>query len=246
MAASSPNDGRISVPVSVLVVDDDPAVSDVVTRYLGGRGVHVQVASTFAALRRALVRPTFDVILLDLGLPDGDGQTALREIRASWSGPVLIVSGRSEVAERVLGLESGADDFVDKPFDLRELLARIHAALRRAHAPAAQAGAVEIDGLRVDLTRRRVTGRDGAPVALTQGEFDLLAVLLQHPLQTLSRETLMSQTRGRSAGPFDRAIDIQVARLRQKIERDPANPALVQSVRGVGYRLGEPPSRPGG
>jgi two-component system OmpR family response regulator len=228
--------------ITVLVVDDDPAVSELLVRYLRSRDVGVRVAATRSALRGALARHDFDVILLDLGLPDGDGLDALREVRAEWDGPVLIVSGRTEAAEHVLGLESGADDFIDKPFDLRELLARIHASLRRA-APPATAPHLHIDGLDIDLARRRVSGRDGTPLPLTQGEFDLLAVLLRHPLQPVSREALMAATRGRSAGPFDRAIDVQVARLRQKIERDPANPALVQSVRGVGYRLGELPAR---
>lgn len=243
MAASSSTGGRIGASLSVLVVDDDPAVSELLTRYLGGRGVHVRVAASFAAMRRALARPEFDVVLLDLGLPDADGLTALREIRAAWSGPVLIVSGRSDVANHVLALEAGADDFVDKPFDLRELLARIHASVRRTQAH--DAAAVELDGLCIDLARRRVTGRDGAPLALTDGEFDLLAALLRQPLQAVSRDVLMARTRGRGAGPFDRAIDVQVARLRRKIERDPAHPALVQSVRGVGYRLGERPAHPG-
>ncbi|AXK71057.1 DNA-binding response regulator [Lysobacter sp. TY2-98] len=226
---------------TVLVVDDDPAVAGLLTRYLGGRGMRVEVASSLAGLRRALATSAFDAMLLDLGLPDGDGLTALSEVRAVWSGPVLILSGRSETVEHVLGLESGADDFVDKPFDLRELLARLNAALRRGAPPRTDAE-LSIDGLRVNLARRTVTGRDGAPLALTEGEFDVLAVLLRHPLQPVSRDALMSQTRGRQAGPFDRAIDVQVARLRQKVERDPARPALVCSVRGVGYRLAEVPT----
>lgn len=244
MAATRPPAGGAAPDASVLVVDDDPAVADLLTRYLGGRGMQVQVAPSVAALRRALLHPAFDVLLLDLGLPDGDGLGALHEIRAGWPGPVLILSGRGDPAERVLALEAGADDFVDKPFDLRELLARIHAALRRSRAPL-DAPPLDVDGLSVDLVRRRVFARDGEPLPLTPGEFDLLAVLVRHPLQAVSRDALMRETRGRAGGPFDRAIDIQIARLRQKVERDPARPLLIQSVRGVGYRLAELPAPAG-
>jgi len=236
MPMAVPTVDEPATPLRILIVEDDAAVADLLKRYLEGRGMAVMVVASLAALQTALHERAFDVLLLDLGLPDGDGMAALLDVRAEWKGPLLIISGRAESAEHVLGLELGADDFIDKPFDLREVLARIHAAHRRASVP--KALCCQVDGLRIDLQARTVTGRDDQPIALTSGEFDLLAVLLRAPQQSLSRDALMVATRGRAAGPFDRAVDIQIGRLRQKIERDPAQPRLVQSVRGVGYRLG--------
>lgn len=224
----------------ILVVDDDPGIGMLLERYLGGRGLEVRVVRSAGALRRELVRPAFDVLLLDLGLPDGDGLDALRELRQAWRGPLLIVSGRADSTERAIGLELGADDFVAKPFDLRELLARIHAVQRRCATPGAPRP-LEVDGLRVDLDTRTVFGRDGEPLGLTGGEFELLLALMRKAGSTVTRDELMYALHGHDAGPFDRAIDVQVSRLRRKIERDHSRPCLIQSVRGAGYRLGARP-----
>ncbi len=238
------DDWKTGPPASaprVLVVDDDPGIGDLVGRYLRGQGLPVDVARDAMQLRMAMQSPAFDVVVLDLGLPDDDGLALIRELRARWSGPVIIVSGRGEPVERVVGLELGADDYLAKPFDLRELLARIRSVWRRARAQVAAddggTGRLAFDGLVLDMDTRRLTGRDGETVPLTSGEYALLRVLLAHPHHVLTRDYLMSALHGRDAGPFDRAIDMQVGRLRRKLEPDPGNPRLIQAVRGAGYLL---------
>ncbi|WP_147652686.1 response regulator [Vulcaniibacterium gelatinicum] len=238
-AIADSHDPSAAKPPRVLVVDDDPEIGALLSRYLQAQGLQVRIAGDGARLRAAMRAPDFDVVLLDLGLPDEDGLTLMRELRARWSGPVIIVSGRGESVERVVGLELGADDYVSKPFDLRELLARIRSVLRRAQPAVAtyepEEAALVFDGLRLHPGTRRLTGRDGAEIVLTEGEFRLLQVLLDRPRQVLSRDQLMTAMHGREAGPFDRAIDVQVGRLRRKIELDPSRPQLIRSVRGAGY-----------
>ena len=188
----------------------------------------------------ACARQDIDLVLLDLGLPDGDGLSLLRDFQVFWSGPVIIVSGRGESIERVVGLELGADDYVSKPFDLRELLARVRSVLRRAQsrpAPAGAARSLDFDGLRLETASRRLLDRDGVDIGLTSGEFDLLLVLLSRPNQVLTRDELMNSLHGREAGPYDRSIDVQIGRLRRKIEPDPSHPSVIKSVRGAGYML---------
>jgi two-component system OmpR family response regulator len=182
------------------------------------------------------------VVLLDLGLPDEDGLDLMRALRRQWLGPVIIVSGRGEPVERIIGLELGADDYVSKPFDLRELLARIRSVLRRAR-PVEEADGVpvfEFDGWRLDTRSRSLAGPDGSEIALTSGEFELLLALLQRAGEVLTRDQLMNVLHGHDAGPYDRAIDVQIGRLRRKIEADPARPRLIKSVRGAGYLLAAP------
>jgi two-component system OmpR family response regulator len=225
----------------VLVVDDDPEICQLLVRYLGSNGYQVSTAGSGAELRAAIRARQVDLILLDLGLPDEDGLSLLRAIQPEFRGPVIVVSGRGESVERVVGLELGADDYVSKPFDLRELLARVRSVLRRARpepapAPAATPGrSLEFDGLKLDPSARRLLDRDGREVSLTSGEFDLLLVLVERPNQVLSRDQVMNSLHGRDAGPYDRAIDVQIGRLRRKIEADPAQPQLIKSVRGAGY-----------
>jgi two-component system OmpR family response regulator len=228
-------------PPHVLVVDDDAEIGALLTRYPSGQGLRVSVAQDGAAVRAAMRDPQFDLLLLDLGLPDEDGLSLLRDLRAHWRGPVIIVSGRGESVERVVGLELGADDYVTKPFDLRELLARIRSVLRRAQ-PAAPAVAApgkgfEFEGRQLDVLSRRLTDAKGAEIPLTTGEFDLLHAFLQRPHQVLTRDQLMNAIHGREAGPFDRAIDVQIGRLRRKLEADASRPELIKSVRGAGYVL---------
>lgn len=235
-ATSSPHAG--AGPPRVLVVDDDPDIGALLSRYLGGQGLRVTVAKDGAQFRDAMTGLAFDVVLLDLGLPDEDGLALMRELRSRWDGPVIIVSGRGESVERVVGLELGADDYVSKPFDMRELLARIRSVLRRAQPPGpAGTQAFVFDGLQLEPAARRLTGRSGEEISLTTGEFQLLQALLERPHQVLTRDQLMNVLHGRDAGPFDRAIDVQIGRLRRKLEPDPANPQLIKAVRGAGYVL---------
>nr|WP_255783711.1 response regulator transcription factor [Lysobacter chinensis] len=222
-----------------MVVDDDVEIARMLDLYLSEHGYRVSHVGDAAGLRGTLGRERIDLMLLDLGLPDADGLSLLREFQQQWQGPVIVISGRRESVERVVGLELGADDFVDKPFDLRELLARVRSVLRRS-TPRHDAGAsrrLEFDSLSLDLSSRRLSGRDGRAIDLTSGEFDLLRVLLEHANQVLSRDQLMNHLHGHEAGPFDRSIDVQISRLRRKIERDAARPQLIQSIRGAGYLM---------
>jgi two-component system OmpR family response regulator len=244
MAEAMPLSARA---VRVLVVDDDAGVREVVRRYLEAQQFHVGEAGDAVAARLLLEREPYDLVLLDLGLPGEDGLDLARRLRERW--PVIIVSGRADPVDRVIGLEVGADDYVTKPFDLRELLARIRSVLRRSGGSQARDASarewLEIGGLRLDVEARRLEDAEGEEIALTSGEFDLLRVLAEQPNRVLSRDTLMQRLHGRDAGPFDRAIDVQVRRLRQKIERDPAQPAVIKAIRGVGYMLACPVRRKG-
>ena len=223
----------------VLVVDDDEEIGALLSRYLGAQGMRVELVHSGAALRQRMQQEGADVVLLDLGLPDEDGLSLMRYLRERWNGPVIIISGRGESVERIVGLELGADDYVTKPFDFRELLARIRSVLRRALPAPTEIDSArtcfEFEGFRLQPQSRRVTAADGQEVLLTAGEFDILHVLVQSPHTILSRDQLMNSVHGRDAGPFDRAIDVQIGRLRRKIEPDPANPQLIKSVRGAGY-----------
>ena len=225
----------------LLIVDDDAEIAALISRYFGAHGFRVSAADDGAAMRAAIARECVDVVLLDLGLPHEDGLALTQYLRAHWTGAIIIVSGRGESVDRVVGLELGADDYVSKPFDLRELLARVRSVMRRVapsparREPTAEDGAVEFAGFRFDAQMRRLHGPDGAEIALTTGEFDLLVVFLGAPGRVLSRDRLIGQLHGHEAGPFDRSIDMQVGRLRRKIERDAASPELIKSVRGAGY-----------
>jgi DNA-binding response OmpR family regulator len=235
----APTPDSDSTATRVLVVDDDPEVAFVLRRYLEAQGFEIAIANDTASARRAMQAPEFDLVLLDLGLPDGNGLTLVTELRLRWAGPVIIVSGRGESTERAVGLELGADDFVTKPFDLRELLARIRSVLRRAAAgrPSKEEARIAFDGLTFIPGSRQLIGRDEHDIPLTSGEFALLAYVLERPNLVLSRDQLLNALHGREAGPFDRSIDVQIGRLRRKIELDPAAPRLIQSVRGAGYLL---------
>ena len=226
----------------LLVVDDDLGIRDLLRRYFAGQGFAVACAADGAGMRTELARSAIDLVLLDIGLPGEDGFELTRQLRKSWNGALIIVTGRGESVDRVVGLELGADDYVTKPFDLRELLARVRSALRRipATAAAAQAPAgvtLTFAGFRLDTGRRQLTDTSGRTIALSSGEYELLQAFARHPQRVLSRSALMRATRGRDIGAYDRAIDVQVGRLRRKVEADPANPTLIQSVRNAGYLL---------
>lgn len=230
----------MSTGMHLLVVDDDTDVLDLLRRYFTGQGFEVSTAENGAGMRDTIARTTVDLVLLDLGLPGEDGFELTRQLRKSWNGALIIITGRGESVDRVVGLELGADDYVTKPFDLRELLARVRSVLRRAAPGVGAAGeasevAFRFGNFLLIPQSRTLRTTSGETIALTTGEYDLLRVLVEHPNRVLSRDELMEHIHGRNAGPFDRAIDVQIGRLRRKIESDPANPELIKSVRGAGY-----------
>jgi DNA-binding response OmpR family regulator len=224
----------------ILVVDDEPAIGDLIRNYLSRHGYRVSVVADGAGLKRVMAESKPSLVLLDLGLPDEDGLLLTRHIRAQSNIGVIIVTGSGESVDRIVSLELGADDFVSKPFDLRELLARIRSVLRRtSNAASEPAGAgnevVRFAGWRLELQSRRLFAADGAEIAVTTGEFDLLSVFTDNPNRVMSRDQLLQATHNRDAGPYDRAVDMQITRLRRKIEIDPDKPVLIKSVRGAGY-----------
>lgn len=222
---------------SVLLVDDDPLIGELLSDYFDGHGFRVHLARDGRQMRECLAREAVELVLLDLGLPGEDGLSLVRWLRAHWHGAIIIITGRGEAVDRVVGLELGADDYVAKPFDLRELLARVRAVLRRAQpaAGAATSGVLRFAGFRLD-TKARTLRRDGGDdVPLTNGEYELLLAFVQAPHKVQTRDELLNATHGRDAGPYDKTIDVQVVRLRRKIERDAAQPDLIKAVRGAGY-----------
>ncbi len=241
MPPTETNAGTAPDLPSVLVVDDDEEIRRLLDRYLSGHGFRVVSAGSAAESRAAISSRPIDLVLLDLGLPDEDGLSHLKHLQAVWRGPVIVVTGRGDAVERVVGLELGADDYVTKPFDFRELVARIRTVLRRTKPPTSPNvvadAKLSFAGFTLDPTSRHLIGPDGRDIPLTTGEFDLLRVLVSHPRQVLSRDQLMSRLHGRDAGPYDRAIDVQIGRLRRKLGDDPTQPALIKSVRGAGYLL---------
>ena len=230
----------------LLVVDDDVEILEIARRYFSTHGFRVSVAVDGMAMRRMLAVEVVDLILLDLGLPGEDGFELTRYLRDQWRGPVIIVTGRGESVDRIVGLELGADDYVTKPFELRELLARVRSVLRRSEARTPQAPGAErvrFAGFQLDPAARQLTAADGTSVPLTTGEYELLQIFLERPNRVLSRDDLISRMHGRDAGPYDRSIDMQIGRLRRKIEVDPARPELIKSVRGAGYLFAARPQR---
>ena len=226
----------------VLVVDDEVTVRQLVDDYLGQNDFRVTGAADGAGLMRALRAQVVDLVLLDLRLRGEDGMQLLRQLRADSQIPVIILTGRAEEADRVMGLELGADDYLTKPFSPRELLARIRTVLRRAHAGQESHGArvcraYRIPGWELNLRTRRLTGRDGADVALSNGEFNLLAALLASANRVVTRDQLIEMSRRYDNEVYDRAVDVQILRLRRKIEANPAEPQIIVTERGVGYRV---------
>ena len=229
----------------IAVVDDEADITQLLAGYLTNHGYRISQLHTGRDLMALMTTDAPDLVLLDLGLPGEDGFVIARQLREHWRCGLVIVSGRGDAVDKVVGLEIGADDYVTKPFDLRELLARVKAVLRRtehfektvAPAPAApiDTGRVRFDAWVLDVDARSLSGAAGEPMALTGGEFDLLCVFVRHAGRVLSRDFLLEHTRGREAGPFDRTIDVQVGRLRRKLEPDTDDPRIIKSVRGAGY-----------
>jgi two-component system phosphate regulon response regulator OmpR len=226
----------MSTPDRVLVVDDDPALRNLLSDYLTDVGFSVDLAADGEQMRRALAQAKPDVIVLDLMLPGMDGLAITREVRASSNVPILMLSARGEEIDRIVGLEVGADDYLAKPFNPRELLARLRALLRRTQAASPVQATVgpEFGPFRLDLAALRLM-KDREDVGLSTAEFDLLRVFVERPNRVLSRDVLLDLLKGLERDPFDRTVDIRVARLRRKIEQDPANPAFIRTVRGEGY-----------
>jgi two-component system, OmpR family, response regulator len=223
----------------VLVVEDDREIRTMVMKFLQKRGYRVTVAEDGRAMDRARETARIDLIVLDIMLPGEDGLSICRRLRAQSSVPVIMLTAAGEPTARVVGLEMGADDYIAKPFDPQELLARIRAVLRRTNAlpesGAPPAGVLSFEGWRIDPLHRELLDPSGTQVTLTSAEFDLLLAFCQHHRRTLSREQLLDLTRGRSALPFDRSVDILVSRIRRKIERSPRDPEFIKTVRSGGY-----------
>ncbi len=232
-------------PHHIAVVDDEPDITLLLANYLKGHGFRVSRAGGGAALMDLMRQDVPQLVLLDIGLGSEDGLVLARHLREHWRVAIILVTGRSDPVDKIVGLEMGADDYVTKPFDLRELLARIKAVLRRTldsapaldTAPASQSDQLGFFGWVLDCSGRRLLAPGGQEVDLTTGEFDLLRVFASHPGRVLSRDFLLDATRGREAAPFDRAIDVLVSRLRKKIEPAPSRPEMLKSVRNVGYVL---------
>jgi len=226
-----------------LIVDDDREIRDLLSRFLRKHGYRVDTAGDGRAMWQALSAGRFDLVVLDLMLPGEDGLSLCLRLRATSALPVIMLTAIGEDADRIVGLEIGADDYVTKPFNPRELLARVKAVLRRSAQPRptsegdADEQVLVFEGWRLDLGTRELNAPDGALMPLTAGEFDLLAAFAEHPGRVLNRDQLLDLTRGRSAQPFDRSIDVQLSRLRRKIEADPKEPRLIKTVRGGGYVL---------
>jgi two-component system, OmpR family, response regulator len=224
----------------ILVVDDQQEICDLVREYLTDEGFRVTTANDGTGLREAMGRDSIDLVILDLVLRGEDGLQLARELRSQSDIGIIMLTGRGETVDRIIGLEMGADDYLSKPFHLRELLARVRSVLRRGGGrgggdrPATRSH-IRFVGWSLDLASRELMSPTGEDVRLTTGEFELLAAFVNHANQVLSRDRLLDLSRHREAGPFDRTIDVQVGRLRRKLEDDPKNPTLIKTVRGGGY-----------
>jgi len=252
MAGQAPRDGRLTsggsepdlandpAPTRLLLVDDERSLREPLADYLVRQGFVVTQAASAAEARSRLSEEAADLVLLDIMMPGEDGLSLCRHLIESRKVPVIFLTARGEPTDRIVGLEIGADDYVVKPFDPRELVARIRSVLRRSArepAPADDNQLFEFEGWRLDPLKRRLTDAEGAVVAISSVEFRLLLALLEHPRQVLDRDRLLDMVQGREAHLFDRAVDNQISRLRRKIEIDSKNPQLIQTVWGGGYML---------
>ncbi len=228
----------MSAPPHILVVEDDPEISRLIMRYLRDNDCRVSASRDARDTDRQLENNRFDLVVLDLMLPGEDGLSLCRRLRARSQLPIIILTAKGEDMDRILGLEMGADDYMVKPFNPRELLARIRAVLRRmgtAPSRVERASALTFYGWRIDTVKRELMDPNGTRIILTGAEFDLLHVLCERANRVLSREQLLDLTQGRSAGAHERSIDVLISRLRRKIERDPHDPEYIKTVRSGGY-----------
>jgi two-component system, OmpR family, response regulator len=232
----------------ILVVDDHREIRDLLAKYLARHGFRVSAAENAAKARRMLEASAIDLVVLDIMMPGEDGLSLCRHLRTTTALPVIMLTAMAEDTDRVVGLEIGADDYVVKPFNPRELLARIKAVLRRSNSlpqqrPRLDGQTVRFDRWVLNVAQRELIGQDGVAIPLSTAEFQLLSALLTHPRMVLSRDQLLDLTRGRAANVFDRSIDNQVSRLRKKIEADPKEPSLIKTVWGGGYMFTAEPLR---
>ncbi len=235
----------LNAPTHILVVDDDPALRELLTEYLGENDCRVSAVADGAGMKAALRDQVIDLVLLDLRLAGEDGMRLARELRESSNVPLIIMTGKHDEADRVMGLELAADDYVTKPFSNREMLARIRAVMRRYAAPAetsastaarsSERRAYRFEGWELNLLARRLTSPDGRRVELSNGEFNLLQALCEAPQRVLSRDRLLELSRLHGAEVYDRSIDVQILRLRRKIEVDASAPKMIRTERGAGY-----------
>ena len=222
---------------TIYVTDDDPGIRELLAEYLGTQGYRVHTADSADALDALLAKKLPDLLVLDWMMPGEDGLSVARRLRAQPGfPPIIMLSAKGEDIDRIIGLEVGADDYLPKPFNPRELLARVRAVLRRQLPPHAEENArtIKFGPFSVNLDSRTLN-REGAEITLTGGEYELLEIFVTHANRALSRDWLMDQLRGFERDPFDRSIDVRVNRLRKKIEDDPANPAYIRTQRGQGY-----------
>lgn len=228
-------------PTTLLLVDDEPTLREPLAEYLTRQGFVVQEAESAAAARTRLAQATPDLVLLDIMMPGEYGLSLCRHLVESRRLPTILLTAKGEAMDRIIGLEIGADDYVTKPFEPRELVARIRSVLRRAERPAAPATddelLYEFEGWQLDPLKHRLTDPDGALVPLSTAEFRMLRAFCDHPRQVLDRDRLLDMVQGREAHLFDRAVDNQISRLRRKIEADSRDPRFIQTVRGGGYRF---------
>lgn len=226
----------------LLVVDDARDIRDPLAKYLTKNGYRVSQAESAAKARQLIKGSAIDLVILDIMMPGEDGLSLCRHLRETTQIPVILLTAMTEETDRIVGLEMGADDYLSKPFNPRELLARVKAVLRRFHSLPPDRAEIETDKIRfdswiLDTKRRELVGDDGVSVPLSTGEFNLLNVFLRHPDRVLSRDQLLDLTQSRAADAFDRSIDNQVSRLRKKIELDIKTPQLIKTVWGGGYRF---------
>lgn len=236
-----------SPPRHVLVVDDEPQVQTLLCNLLEREGFAASRASTGAEMHGALERQPFSLVTLDLNLAGEDGLALAREIRAHHDVPIIMITAKDSDIDRVVGLELGADDYIVKPFNVREVLARVRAVLRRYEPPQSVKLAIpgasttherfRVGGWMLDITARSLSGEDGGAIELTTAEFNLLELFVRRPARVLSRDTIMDLLKGHTWSPLDRSIDTLIGRLRKKIEPDAEAPTLIKTVRGVGYVL---------
>ena len=222
----------------ILIVEDDREISALVARYLAQNDMRCAAAADGRQMDRLLRAGRIDLIVLDLNLPGEDGLAICRRLRQSSAVPIIMLTARNEDVDRIIGLEMGADDYLAKPFNPRELLARIRAVLRRRdnpHAAAEEVRAFTFLGWTLDAAARKLSNPEGVRIAVTGAEFELLRALCEHAGRVLSRDALLDLTQGRAAAPFERSVDVLISRLRQKIERDPRDPDIIRTIRSSGY-----------
>lgn len=227
----------------ILVVDDDTEICELLSDYLSKHEYKVSTANNGQQMRRIIHDSPIDLIVLDVMLPGEDGLSLCKQITAEYNTPILMLSAQGEDTDRIVGLEIGADDYLSKPFNPRELLARIKALLRHRHKAQDTINIhnnhdlLQFGTWRVDPCQHILLNAEDVVIPLTQGEYQLLQVLLEHPHHVLSRNQLLELTHGREAGPFDRTIDVQIGRLRKKLEHDPKEPEIIKTIRGGGYQF---------